>query len=261
MSTHTAALVEEYKQAQVRGVTKHLTPDHHPKLVAELNNMAEQLRTMPNQLFVQFIVTIRLILQTIQTSSLYYVQRIPAELGRFKWVIDRKDRTLTQMERLWTTLIMPYGQSYFARRPLVTLEGADYTHFRRFDSDPSDSSVSSQLRLLNEHFGASPSEETGDIKMLLSEERDFADSRGNLGLQLVDIVTSTLRRALNGRLEPSGWENLGRLLVRKPDQESFIQLMTPGTPSPGNLTGKAAAAWRRLELHSKEMLLQESRSR
>lgn len=35
---------------------------------------------------------IDLVLKVIEDSTLYYVQRVPAELGSIAWVIDRKNR-------------------------------------------------------------------------------------------------------------------------------------------------------------------------
>jgi hypothetical protein len=55
----------------------------------------------------------------------YFVQRGPSELGRFVWTIDRKDRTVTEMEQLWSTLILPIGEPRSAERPLARIEGFD----------------------------------------------------------------------------------------------------------------------------------------
>jgi hypothetical protein len=49
--------------------------------------------------------------------------------------------------------------------------------------------------------------------LLLSEQRQFADSAGSLGLQLADMLAAILRRALNDRLQVPGWKNFGRLLI------------------------------------------------
>jgi hypothetical protein len=59
------------------------------------------------------------------SPSINFVQRRPSELGRFVWTIDRKDRTVTEMERLWSTLILPIGEPWSAERPLARVEGFD----------------------------------------------------------------------------------------------------------------------------------------
>ena len=40
--------------------------------------------------------------------------------------------------------------------------------------------------------------------MLLSAQREFADSAGSLGLQLADMLAAILRRAFNARLQLPG---------------------------------------------------------
>jgi hypothetical protein len=58
--------------------------------------------------------TWELIIKTIREGTLYFVQRQPLELGDISWVIDRKDRTITQMEDTWSTLILPLSESTVA---------------------------------------------------------------------------------------------------------------------------------------------------
>ena len=253
MATHTPLTVGEFKRRQAEGVTKYLTPTHHPKLVAQLTEMREQTARMSDQLFVQFVLTVDLILSSLEIATLYFVQRIPAELGRFKWVIDRKDRTLTEMESLWTKLILPYGESYFATKPLRMLDGEDYSHFRRFDLDSSDPTSASHLEFVSKQFGTSRDLKATDPKKILGEDRDFANSEENLGIQLVDIAATTLRRALNGRLGQFGWERLGELMLIRPDNDSFIQLGTPEIPVSHKLTGHAAFVWRQLTARRRPM--------
>ncbi len=254
MATHTSATVGEFKARQAEGVTRNLTAAHHPRLVAQLTGMKEQIAQMPDQLFVQFALTVELILGVLRTATLYYVQRIPAELGAFRWVIDQKDKTLTEMETLWTKLILPYGEGRFATEPLSTLRGADYSYFQRFDVTPPDAERRPHLEFMRKQFRVRP-DAMLDAKMLLSEQRRFVDSKDEIGVQLVDIVATTLRRGLNDRLEQSGWEGIGKLLVRKSQDGSFIQFGRPMAPVPATLGGHAARVWFRLAPRRKSMLV------
>jgi len=43
----------------------------------------------------------------------------------------------------------------------------------------------------------------------------------HFGLELVDILTNSLRRALIGNLQESGWRNLPDLVIRRRNEESF----------------------------------------
>ena len=54
-----------------------------------------------------------------------------------------------------------------------------------------------------------------DLRRLLKENLSFLDSKADLGLELVDILTNAIARAMNGRLQYNGWCDLGRLMVGK----------------------------------------------
>jgi len=88
MATHKDVLVEDFKKRQADALLAHLTPQHKQTLVQSLQQMADKIRKMPNQLFLQAITTIELLLRTVHESTLYYVQRTPAELGDIAWIID-----------------------------------------------------------------------------------------------------------------------------------------------------------------------------
>jgi hypothetical protein len=93
MATHDHATVDEIEKRQADVLLAHLTPKHMPSLVQSLERMADRVRKMPNQLFIQGFATIDLLLKTIQETTTYYAQRMPEELGDIAWIIDRKDHT------------------------------------------------------------------------------------------------------------------------------------------------------------------------
>jgi hypothetical protein len=125
MARNDDAIVSAYKARQADAIPAGLTPEHSAKMTAQLRGLADAIRRMPNQLFSQAFLTIDLVLKVIEDSTLYYVQRVPAELGGIAWVIDRKDRTITEMEDTGSTLVLPMSESHFARTPLPCLLGAD----------------------------------------------------------------------------------------------------------------------------------------
>jgi hypothetical protein len=231
MAWHTESDLLEFKQLQARKILESLTPEHQPTLVAEMKALGQVVKDIASQLFVQAYMTIELIDRVVQIATLYYSQRIPEELGRFDWVIDRKDRELTAMERLWTTLIIPIGQTRAFEKPFITLREGNYSHFDRFRLDIEASDRSKDVQWLNENviFPMRSSEVSRiiDMKKVLQESFRFADSKNELGLQLADIVSSACRRAFNGNLQKSGWEELGRLLIKKDGKPPIIGLATP----------------------------------
>lgn len=258
MAAHPADVIEQLKRAQGHELTAHITDEHKPAIVEHFRKLAETLRRIPNQLFVQFFLTILLIFETLQTATLYFVQRIPSELGQFRWTIDRKDRTITEMEQLWTTLILPFSESRFNRQAFQRLQGADYSHFSKYQisSTTADEAMMRHLEWLRSTYDLPEGElRVIDAKRLLAEEVVFADSMANLGLQLADITASVFRRAFNRTLRRSGWEPFGALLIRKAQKMPIIRIGTNEDASVSYLDQYLTAVWRALKTKTRPMLL------
>ena len=257
--THPDGLVEVLKNRQADAVTAHITRQHHPNPIHHLHQLGESVRTMPNQLFLQTVATWELVMRTIREATLYYVQRQPSELGDISWTIDRKDKDLTQMEDTWSTLILPLSETEFLKEPLICLRDADYSQFdARYGINPAtaDAEMRSHWEWLESMSGVPPTrvDTLGtDIKRLLTEQRSFGDSRSNLGLQLADMLSSILRRALNGNLQESGWGEFGGLLVRQNYARTGIIQLGPGNPTP--VLGQAQTVWKTLNQKAKNMIL------
>jgi len=170
---------------------------------------------MPNQLFIQAELTMTLMLSAVQIATLYFVQRKPEELGEVAWIVDRKGHALTEMEETWSTLILPMSENYFMKKPLISLKGADYSHFARYETDPTlDATMARHIEWLDATYGKR--ERRGTVinaKRLLTEQVQFVDSKDSLGIQLADMLATLLRRALNNHLQKSGWGNFGKLVV------------------------------------------------
>lgn len=256
-ATHGDAVVGPFKTRQADAITANLTAEHHPPIVAQLRGLADAIRRMPNQLFVQAFLVIDLVLKVIEESTLYYVQRMPEELASIAWVIDRKDRTITEMENTWTTIILPMSESHFAHNPLITLKEADYSHFdTRYGINPKDEEMKRHIEWTRQAYGIRDAERPPGLNagLLLSEQRQFADSASNLGLQLADMLATILRRALNDRLRPHAWKDFGRLLIFD-KSTPFLQLGPPDARS-GRLSGaQIAKVWKVLNTGNKPMLL------
>ncbi len=263
MATHDDNVVNVFKNHQADSVTVHLTPEHHPTITRELHELSAAIGRMPNQLFVQGFVTTRLIFEVTQQSTLYYAQRLPAELGDISWFIDRKNRTITEMEQTWAALILPASESYYARTPLSRLRGADYSHYQArygIDFAKIDEKLREHVEWIRSAYGVKGlPDKIVDSKKLLTEQRQFLDSRDSLGLQLADMLASILRRALNGHLQYQGWKDFGRLLVRKTGS-SFIQLGRPGDGTSKVLRGRAENVSRALSHRAKSMWAEEEQS-
>jgi len=256
-ATHGDAVVGPFKARQADAITTNLKAEHHSPIVAQLLGLANAIRRMPNQLFVQAFLVIDLVLKVIEECTLYYVQRMPEELGSIAWTIDQKDRTITEMEDTWSTIILPMSESHFAQKPLVCLKEADYSHFdTRYGIDPNDAEMQRHIAWTRQAYGIPDTSRPPGLNagLLLSEQRQFAYSASNLGLQLADMLATILRRALNDRLRPHAWKDFGRLLIYDRDTP-FLQLGPPDSRS-GQLSGaQIEKVWNVLNTGNKPMLL------
>lgn len=213
---HGLATVEHHRGMQAEGMTKNLTEEHHPNVHEGSWALRRQLEAMSPPLYLQSVAMFELVQRVMTHASLYWVQRRPEELAAFRWVIDAKHAAepLTPWEQWWSQCVMPILQSKSSREPWPRLEGADYSHFERFlmpwqawafpDRAPPDDNRVIDLRLLlTEHFRFSAAPEPG--------------------LELVDILTTAVRRALRGSLGYPGWADLPRLMIHQ--QQHYVQLI------------------------------------
>ena len=262
MNAHPDALIEQFKNRQADGVTANITRKHHPAPIPHLHQLGEAVRALSNQLFLQTFATWELIIKTIREGTLYFVQRQPQELGYIAWVIDRKDRTITQMEEAWSTLILPLSESAFAREPLICIAEADYSHFDArygFTEATADPEMVRHMHWLNSVFGKLPKPKGTaniDAKRLLTEQQTFENSRDCLGLQLADMLASIRRRALHDRLQFPGWKDFGGLLVRHQNLgDGFIQL--GGAGGDPRIMGRAEKVCEVLDAKAKGMIAKQ----
>ncbi len=122
MALYNDARLDALRRDQASRVLKHITPEHQPRLVSQLTELRDRWLAVSNQLFVQSVLTIHLLEELLQTATLFYTLWEPAELGSFKWTIDAKDRIVTNVERVWKTLLMPILQTGSLKKPLMLLK-------------------------------------------------------------------------------------------------------------------------------------------
>ena len=219
---HTKERIEQFKLIQADKLIENLTDQHNSTVVKAYHDYRSRLVRLPNQLFIQAIVSIQLFKQVLDNSPLYYCQRLPKELGNFVWYIDAKDRETkkTPFEDLWSTLLMPILQDNYR---MGIFEEGDYSHFKRYEVESEDLSDFHRSKMSHKAMGAV------DIRKMIGEQLYFADSSKTVGLQLVDIMSSAFTRAMNGNLGNKGWRHLGKITL---DQPSVVLLDTEKVVEP-----------------------------
>lgn len=220
MACATEEEVNYHRSMQAEGMTKHLTTEHYASLVAEVHRLRGVLEAMPLQLYAQFVTMTHVVWRALEHGMLYYCQRLPGELARFRWVVDAKnDVRITPQEDWWRVCVKPMLQSRSLREPMAMLKGGNYSAFRRnFPSKPTPDYLK-EHGFGKERFG-------NDLGAVFGREMAFADSRDHVGLQIVDALTNCVRRALVGNIQAEGWQPLRKLMIRH--REGSVKFITMG---------------------------------
>lgn len=242
MALEVEAFINQHRRAQAEELTRRVTADFHPNLVAQLRGFRSTIESLPDNLYVQGTLTWGLVYDTLRSAIVYYVQRRSGELGSFEWVLDAKDKQKTRYEAMWESLVLPAMQAQSFKEPLIMLRGADYSHFKRFET---------RLKEIPQHLveplGHRGPETFVDVNEIL-RQRTVADSASSVGLQLVDALTSVARRAMMGNLGSHGWDLLGSLIVSPERDRNAIQMVTL-TPPGVTILPHRDAPYRRVITH------------
>jgi hypothetical protein len=231
MGLHTDAGISRHRHQQVTTIRASMTEKMNLPLREWIGRMASQMEALSNQLYVQSVLLTTLVKAVIDTTTLYYAQRIPRTLGAFVWRVDAKDLTLTDYEKLWTDVVGPFLQTRSLSSPLLQMRGADYSFFEQFCGQAAEPPPHLKERVAksDEPF------QYFEMNRVLADLK-FYRSHVLTGLQVVDMLAAGIRRACNGTLQSTGWKDLGRLMPRPQNGSEIVKLLAledlPDRPVP-----------------------------
>ncbi len=183
-----------------------ITDEFNETLIKNLHKTKKEIESLPNQLYIQVSLTIELLIQVFQKTMLNYSLRKPKELEFFKWVVDAKNLNITTSEKVWKTLILPQAQSRSFDEPLIMIKEGDYSHYYK------DRKSGDIPNYLSEHVKDKDPNSFTELNSVYSDIK-FEDSKNSLGVQLADILVTSIRRSMNGNLQKKGWKNFGDIIV------------------------------------------------
>jgi hypothetical protein len=245
MNTNTA----NHKEQQAKKVDEWAPQMIHAEGKAMVHKVAADIRKLSNQNYVELHCRANLVWDVVRRATLYFVQRSPATLGHFRWNFDQKDLRKTHFESTMADLLGILSQSISARTPLAMLEGADYSHFKRFEDEGGDIS-----------WFPGPHDNITQVKAALYREHlRFVDSKACPGIQIADLIVNGITRCLRGRFKDNdrAAELLGRLMVGVEDHAPSVQFVMFSQDGPDRLQGDVA---RRVEImanNSRNMVVRE----
>jgi hypothetical protein len=236
------AVIETYRVRQCENLTAKITEAHHSNTREWAWALRRRLERMSMPLYVQSELNFQLIWKTLEHFTAYFSQRRPECLAEIEWFVDAKQPVgSTDWENWWRAVMFPLFQTRSMFEPFAMIEDGDYSR------------LPSEERVLPEYLADEFPTHAGEAHINLSPS--LANIRfvaaPDPGLELVDIVTNALRRALVGNLQPSGWSDLPALMIHRPYQ--YVDIMRFGSEDP-ELTQHCRGVLHRFKQGGKSML-------
>ncbi len=187
--------IKKHRSIQAEKIVRYVNRMRYESGRQELRKLSDQVRNLSPQLYIQLRCQVILIETIIRYGVLYFVQRFPNELGKFRWRIDQKNSTKTEYEKAFEILTPTWLQSYSLRKPMIILEEADYSAFKRFEYPKGVAPT-----YLKTSYGIDIGDSDSlDIGKLIGEDIEFVDSLQSQGVQIADLLAAGLRRTLRAQ--------------------------------------------------------------
>jgi len=228
-SLNTPSVIEHHKARQVDNILKPIPLMHYEEGRQGLRDLADKVARLPIQLYVQMVSQVQLVIAILHSAVLYFVQRKPQTLSRFRWRIDQKNSEKTEYEKAFSQVLPAFLQSASLREPMIMLEEANYSWFDRFYFPEGE-----EPTYLQDVYGIE-SNDADDRKLnigqIVREDTDFVDSKAHLGVQVADLLVSGLRRCLRNSFNRNDdvARLLGSLMVQSVGSDAPIKLISFGS--------------------------------
>ena len=246
---YDTAGIEKHRDTQASEVMRHLNVMRYESGRQALQLLSQRVQELSPQLYIQLKCQVVLMDFALRCGTLYFVQRFPKDLGRYRWRIDQKNSTKTEYETAFETLTPAWLQTFSLEKPFPILEGADYSAFRRLDYP--EGSVPTYLKTV---YGIDVHGEISTNIGKLFEDLKFVDSQRDHGVQIADFLASGLRRCLRGRFKDNQRvaRLLGALMPQGETGDPPIKLLGFSEKAQ-KLTAEFTTLIRMMSIHSRSM--------
>ena len=213
-----------HRERQVAKIAEHKDLMHYESGRRAVEKLSNQVRGISPQLYVQLLCQVRLISLIVRYGILYFAQRFPKSLGKFRWRIDQKNSIRTEYERAFETLTPALLQTISLGEPLLMLPSADYSAFQRFNYLEGETPT-----YLKTVYGIDIRHEalSLNIGQLIREDLNFVDSKANQGVQVADLLAAGMRRCLRTEFTDNltAARLLGSLMVQREENKPPVWLL------------------------------------
>jgi hypothetical protein len=218
---HTDDELDKYQKQMCDQIAGWATKEHSEEFKKLVEDISAALQEPKNQVFVELFLLTLLIPRVLSVAVNFYARHIPKELKAYHWVIDAKDKQITDYEDAWSSIILTSIEHQTKQTPLIRIENGDYSYLEPYFKLPEDLVRRAERGLAGDGdkaaFNVTP----------IMEDLKFLDSKDVIGLQLADIVANASQRALNGKLPNGGYEEIGGLMVKQQEPAIRIIRMDP----------------------------------
>lgn len=213
--------IRSHQKEQAAKIRTNIPLMIHEEVKQKIGLLADQLEALSPQLYVQLHLQVNMIFDVINRALLYFVQRDPITLRRFKWRIDQKNSSKTDFEDAFEKVAPAFLQTKSIDEPFIKMEGADYSALAPYEYE--EGKIPTFL-----------SEATGieirhalDIGKLLRKDLEFEDSKHSEGIQIADLLASGIRRCLRNGFDDNqtAAQLLGRLMIHGQKQRPPVQVI------------------------------------
>lgn len=204
--------VAVHRDMQAEKIEENVPRMTHPEGKKMVQELANQVRKLSPQLHLQLVCQSELLYEVVSQAIMYYVQRCPAQLNNFRWRIDEKAPGTNNFEDVFRKVVPALLQSKSFRNPMPHVKEFDYSAMNGYRYTSEDAPT-----YLNEHYGMDiDAEGSLNIGRLIWDDFSFVDSKGDLGVQIVDLLASGIRRCIRGDFQQNDEISsaLGRLMVQ-----------------------------------------------
>lgn len=224
LGLETRASIERHRDKQAGKID-----ENHDRMIYESGRQmvleqSARLRSLPAQLYLQMVCQFMLFQRVINLGSLYFVQRYPPAIGNFRWRLDRKDREPKAYENAFKDLLPAMLQTKTFAQPMITLTGANYSHFNKFVY--AEGEIPSYLQ---SEFGI-VCERAANIGKIINDDFKLVDSASSPGVQVADLLAGGLRRLLRGGFSSSSNRQvaalMGAIFLKPGRGQTAIQFVT-----------------------------------
>jgi len=184
------SVIKNHRDIQADKIRKYAPTMIHDEGKKAVNNLADEIQYLPPQLYTQLQCQVELIGDLLNRGILYYAQRDPITLRKFKWRIDQKNRNRTKYEYAFEKILCPLLQTKSFLEPMIFLKEADYSHMEPFFY-----TKETVPKYVEEAYGKKldGGVNIGDI---IRNDLNFSDSKEYLAIQISDLLASGVRRCL-----------------------------------------------------------------